>query len=360
MSTDYRAIPGLLYEFQMRLHALQYLRAIAAIAVVWSHAVIQRDEYRQYLAETGAWGVDVFFVISGFIMVFISKPTDTPKKFLVNRISRVVPLYWFFTLLTAVILLAMPNLFNNSEFSWIATIKSFLFIPEVSITKSNDLWPILAPGWSLNYEMFFYVVFALSLFAPVKYRVWACCTAIVALMVLAGVFDNGGPITQFYSQPIVLEFILGMLLAIAFKRDLLRVSQPVAWFLIVAGFVLLIFLPSPREFVILSHGIPALIIVTGTLYCKMGESRFFVMLGDSSYSLYLCHIFTLGGCRLILVPMLGEGRMAAILFAILSTLICIASGVVVHYMIDNWLLKKERFADLSRLAKGRKASVAGN
>ncbi len=344
----------------MRLHALQYLRAIAAIAVVWSHAVIQRDEYLQFLADTGAWGVDIFFVISGFIMVFIAKPTDTPKKFISNRISRVVPLYWFFTLLTALILLLMPNLFNNSEFSWVATIKSFLFIPEVSITQSNDLWPILAPGWSLNYEMFFYVMFALSLFAPFKYRIWTCCTAIVAILLLAGIFDDGGPVTQFYSQPIVLEFILGMLLAIVFKRNLLKVSQTVAWFLIIAGFVLIITLPSPPGLRIFAIGIPALMIVTGTLYCKMGESRFFVMLGDSSYSLYLCHIFTLGLCRLILPPILGEGRLAAILFAVLATLICIASGVVVHYLIDNWFLRKERITDLQRLANGRNTTVAGN
>lgn len=345
----------------MRLHALQYLRAIAAIAVVWSHIAIVRDEYLQYLLHTGAWGVDVFFVISGFIMVFISKPTDTPAKFIKNRISRVVPLYWFFTLLTAVLLLVMPGLFANIQFDWVATIKSFFFIPEFYIGAQTDqVWPILAPGWSLNFEMFFYAMFALSLFAPVKYRIWVCCTAIFAVLVLAIVFNNGGPIAEFFSQTVVLEFILGMLLALVFKRNMLNVSQPVAWFLIIAGFLLIMVLPVPDGLRIFAWGIPALMIVTGTLYCRMGESRFFVMLGDSSYSLYLCHLFTLGLCRLILVPILGEGRMAALLFAILSTLICIASGVVVHYLIDNWLLKKERIADLSRLGKGRNARATGH
>lgn len=345
----------------MRLHALQYLRAIAAIAVVWSHAVIQNGEYMQYLAKTGAFGVDIFFVISGFIMVFISKATDTPQRFISNRISRVVPLYWFFTLLMAVILLAMPGIFKNSDFSWVATIKSFLFIPEVTITQSHELWPILAPGWSLNYEMYFYAMFALSLLAPVKYRIAVCCASIVAILLLCRMLDNGGPITRFYGEPIVLEFILGMALAVVFKRDMLKVNQPFAWFLIIAGFVLIMTLPvPPPEFRIFTIGLPALMIVTGTLYCKMGENRFFVILGDSSYSLYLCHIFTLGVCRLILPPILGEGRTAAILFAILATLICIASGVVVHYLIDNWLLRKERLSSLPLPGKSRGTSVARN
>ena len=61
----------------MRLHALQYLRAFAALAVVYSHIVIQVEPYQEWLLEFGSFGVDIFFVISGFIMIYISKPTDT-------------------------------------------------------------------------------------------------------------------------------------------------------------------------------------------------------------------------------------------------------------------------------------------
>lgn len=335
----------------MRLHSLQYLRAIAATAVVWSHAVIQRDEYEHFLRETGAFGVDIFFVISGFIMVYISKPTDTPQKFLYNRISRVVPLYWFFTLLMAALLLLLPGLFENSNFSLAATIKSFLFIPEVSIVDPNEFWPILAPGWSLNYEMYFYVMFALSLLAPVRFRMWVCCASILLVMLICRLFYTGGPITNFYGENVVIEFIFGMLLAFAFMRNKISMGQPMAWGLIIVGFAILVSLPPPDGLRLIFIGIPALMIVTGTLFCKLPENRFLVLLGDSSYSLYLCHIFTLGVCRMILPPFLGQGQMAAILFALISTLICIASGIVVHYLVDNWLLKKERVETLIGMTK---------
>jgi len=341
----------------MRLHSLQYLRAVAAIAVVWSHAVIQVDQYQQFLNKTGAFGVDIFFVISGFIMVYISKPEHTPTRFLSNRISRVLPLYWFFTLAMAALLLVMPALFKNSTFSVLAVIKSFLFIPEYTITEGNEIWPILAPGWSLNYEMYFYTLFALSLLAPHRHRIWVCCALITVFFLAFRFLGQGGAISTFYGDFIVYEFVFGMVLALLFMKGKLRMNQAMAWGLVIAGFALLLVLTVPAHLKIVLIGIPALMIVTGTLFCKLPENKFFVMLGDSSYSLYLCHIFTLGICRVILPSFLGEGRMAAILFAVISTLICIASGVVVHYLIDNWLLRRERFTTIRNLIKSDNTNI---
>ncbi len=327
----------------MKLHALQYLRAVAAIAVVYSHAAIQVDSYKHYLSELGAFGVDIFFVLSGFIMVYISKPTDTPLAFFKNRFRRVVPLYWFFTLLMASILLFMPSIFKNSTFDLTASLQSLLFIPHFSIAQKEMVWPILAPGWSLNYEMYFYALFALSLLLARQYRVWFVGACIFAVFALANLSGSKSAISLFYSDAIVFEFLFGMVLAIVFLKGM-KVSNKAAWLMIVFGFALLIAsFPIPR---IIGYGIPALMIVAGTLYCRIPNVPFLVMLGDSSYALYLCHIFTLGVCRKVIPPFLGDSFASALIFAILATLICIVSGIVVHFAIDNWLLREERVTQL--------------
>ena len=340
----------------MKLHSLQYLRAIAATAVVWSHAAIQVDGYKPFLRETGAFGVDIFFVISGFIMVYISKPTHTPVDFFINRVKRVVPLYWFFTLFMAAILLFLPSIFKNSTFDLLATVKSLLFIPETSISHPEHVWPILAPGWSLNYEMYFYALFALALFAPAKMRVWVITLLISIIFLAANMMGGEGPIATFYSSSIVFEFVFGMVLALLFKRGL-KIKSSVAWVLLIVGFLMML-LPESELPRIVHYGIPALMIVVGTVFVSIGHSRFFVMLGDSSYSLYICHIFTLGICRKVIPPFLGDGQTAAISFAVISTLICIASGIVVHFVVDNWMLREQRFSDMSRFLKGRKGKGA--
>ena len=334
----------------MKLYTIQYLRAIASIAVVYSHAVIQVDAYEHLLTEAGSFGVDIFFVISGFIMVYIAKPNDTPKRFFINRVRRVVPLYWFFTLLMAAILLLMPEIFKNSAFSWSAFLKSLLFIPDYSIADPNMVWPILAPGWSLNYEMYFYLLFALSLFLPAQWRIAAITLCITAVFFLATAATQASAAQLFYADTIVFEFVFGMLLALAFKRGF-KLPQLVAVGLFVAGFAVLLWnVDAPR---IVAFGLPALAIVTATLFINLPANRFGLLLGDSSYALYLVHIFTLGVLRKILPPFLGDGMQAAVLFTIIATVICIISGIVVHYLVDNWLLTEARARQIGNLWRGR-------
>ena len=324
----------------MRLHALQYLRAIAALAVVYSHTVIQVADYEQYLTEAGSFGVDIFFVISGFIMIFIAKPDDRPVKFLTHRIRRVVPLYWFFTFLMAAILLLMPSVFKATVFDLKALLLSLGFIPFWSLAHPHEAWPILAPGWSLNFEMYFYLVFALSLFLTERYRIAFIALVITGVFLVATYFNDGeSAMAFFFSKSLVFEFILGMLLAVAWKRGFRLPASTAAWMLLAATCVLLIKLPIPRIF---EYGLPSFFIVMACLYVRVGEHRWGVLLGDASYALYLSHIFTLGILRKFLAPILGEGQTAAYLFVAISLLVCLLVSVVIHKYIDNWLLRTER------------------
>lgn len=333
----------------MKLHALQYLRALAALVVVYSHACIQVPEYNTHLMEFGSFGVDIFFVISGFIMLYISKPNHTPKAFIVNRIRRVAPLYWFFTLLMAVIFLIVPSVFANTELRVQALIQSLLFIPHFSAAHPGEVWPIVAPGWSLNYEMYFYALFALSLFMAQKLRLWFISAAILLVFVAAITINSDGPFNKFFSDDVVFEFIFGMLLAKAWLSGV-RLPSSAGAALFVIGFFLLILhsqglgLAAMNMPGMILHGLPSTMVVAGTLFIKLPANKLGLLLGDASYALYLSHIFVLGALRVVLPNMLGDGPIAAMLFVATSVIVCLIASVPVHLLVDNWLLKEERLA----------------
>jgi exopolysaccharide production protein ExoZ len=129
----------------LQLKSIQILRAAAALGVLLDHAGRWLDVAP--IVDIGAAGVDLFFVISGFIMVYTSErlfgQTGAPQRFLARRIIRIVPLYWTLTAFAALVLFGFgPN-----------TLGSYLFIP-------THRGPILTVGWTLNYEMMFYSLFA--------------------------------------------------------------------------------------------------------------------------------------------------------------------------------------------------------
>ncbi len=325
-----------------RLHALQYLRAIAALLVVYSHATMQVPAWKELLPYTGAYGVDIFFIISGFIMVYITKPNATPMNFLVNRARRVVPLYWFFTLLMALILFFLPSVFKTGEFSWLTLVQSLFFIPHYSLQNPDFVWPIVAPGWSLNYEMYFYILFAVSLLFAQQFRVAFITVAITVVWAIFTAMDSSVAIPRFLSDPAVFEFVAGMLLALAWKRGV-TLSSTAGWVLVIAGFVIVSVAPTDIHHW-LRISLPSFLIVFGFLYIQVPVSRFGLMLGDSSYALYLSHIFVLGALRAIVPDNLPATPMYAWGFIIVSLIITTLVGIVVHFLVDNWLLREERLS----------------
>lgn len=335
----------------MRLHALQYLRAVAALAVVYSHSVTQVEGYETYLAHAGSFGVDIFFVISGFIMIYIAKPTNTFGKFIVNRARRVIPLYWFFTFLMAAILFLLPSVFKATEYDTLALILSLGFIPHWSMVTPTEAWPIVAPGWSLNFEMYFYFVFALSLFFAEKYRIAFITLVISTVFLLAQFFDNGeSAIAHFFALSMVFEFVFGMLIALAWQRGF-RLPSSISWLvLVVATGMLFLHLPVSR---IIEYGVPSLLIVMACLFINVKEWRFGILLGDASYALYLSHIFVLGVLRKVLPPVLGEGQNAAYLFVVISLIVCTIASLFIHKYIDNWLLVRDRLPKFFKNAENQ-------
>jgi exopolysaccharide production protein ExoZ len=115
--------------------------------------------------NTGGAGVDIFFVISGFVMIISSQSlltrSDGWKQFGLRRIVRIVPLYWSLLTLKLVTLLLVPSVLRVTHIAPWAIIGSYLFVP--SFNHDGDIAPILFVGWTLNFEMFFYLLLAIAL-----------------------------------------------------------------------------------------------------------------------------------------------------------------------------------------------------
>ena len=185
-----------------QLISIQYLRALAALMVVLHHAITQNDwlynPIEGYYAF--AWGADIFFVISGFIM-YVAARNENHADFLGRRIIRVVPLYWGATFA----LLAINTHFhiwgiNSGDFSHL--IKSLFFIPDYSPYHPDMLWPYLIQGWTLNYEMLFYLIFFFGLM--VKRTLIVSNIAILSLFCLGILIEPQDAILKAYTKPILL------------------------------------------------------------------------------------------------------------------------------------------------------------
>ena len=152
----------------VRLVGIEYLRACAATAVMLFHYALASG-YSGALVALGQFGVDVFFVISGFIMWTVSRDEASPAGFLLRRIVRIAPLYWLATLAAALVTTeGGVTLGLGAPAGDLA--KALFFIPAYSARSPDVVEPILSVGWTLNLEMAFYALFAASLAAPRRRR----------------------------------------------------------------------------------------------------------------------------------------------------------------------------------------------
>jgi len=325
---------------------IQYLRGVAASMVVWHHAAGQiRGMAAQVPWEFGTSGVDLFFVISGFIMVVTtSGGRVTPVEFWRRRVVRVVPLYWLLTLLMVAVALVAPGLFKTLKVQASTLIQSLLFVPHFSQSFPGVVWPLLVPGWTLNFEMFFYLVFGLVLFLPERRRLLPLVAFFVALTAIGFVFGPfASAAAQTYTHPMLLEFAAGAAIGAWWLSGRWRLPSSTSWLLIGAGFVLLL-LRDREPLGTSTQIIGAVLAVVGALDARFAawKSALLQALGDSSYSLYLTHIFTLGALRVVWNRLLPAPPTlaATIVFMLLSLVVCAAVGWLVYRWVEAPLLAR--------------------
>jgi peptidoglycan/LPS O-acetylase OafA/YrhL len=289
--------------FPMRLntkvHSLQAARAIAAWLVITDHALLEITQGKpQNWVTHLAWalgnaGVSVFFVISGFIMVHICWESfgrsGAAASFIRRRVIRIVPLYWLATI--AALAYHRVSATHGAHAGWLELVYSLAFIP---YSDSEGLWePIVPQGWSLNYEMMFYVIFALSL-------LFRRLIALPAVGVTLGSFVIVGPLLPnetlaYLASPIVLWFLLGIGLGILWRQCGLEEPEWLAT-----------------------------------------SAKFLEPLGDASYSTYLIHGLTLTMLFRIWIMTVGP---PSIWIVPVSLAVATIGGWATHVVVERSLLR---------------------
>ena len=299
-----------------QVHSIHYLRAIAALMVVVLHINTGIEFMRHGTADIG-WlrgGVDIFFIISGFVMVkSTAGKAISPQDFFIRRCQRIVPLYWLATL---VMMTAIQGQF-------LFKFGSMFFVPMAN-PDSGALEPVVEPGWTLNYEMFFYLLFALSLLLAEKWRFWVLTALLSAMVVMSLIVPVSGVI-GFYTNPIMLEFLFGMAIA------KFQLKGPML--LIPLGFAAMyVFHPLIGSRVI-SLGLPAALIVMGAIggEHKVRSYRVFDVLGDASYSIYIFHLLALG----VLVKNWAGLGIDTAYFAPIALIFVVAMAVALHWFLER-------------------------
>lgn len=280
------------------LNSIQTLRALAAWLVVFHHYMQiahnfeQTDEISVALFKYGAIGVDLFFVISGFVIYLSASGKDvTPKVFALHRIARIAPAYWLFTLITAVLLIFAPGIVPLTLYEPAFLIKSLFFIPAQN-PAGIGIFPIITVGWTLNYEMAFYAIFLLSLYAPTKLRIPAIVLGV--LLLRKAVPGLGGDFV-FFTNKIVYEFLFGIFIAYAYQKGIIQRIPTALAVLMSAIAVWRIAGYGPVNHDPFRSGLPCAAIMIAAVSQERYFSRigFVGKLGDWSYSTYLCHVLVM-------------------------------------------------------------------
>lgn len=339
------------------LISVQYARAVAALLVVTGHVSGFSAFQAASTTHFGGVGVDIFFVISGFIMWETSKD-QSPADFLRRRIARIVPPYWFYTTLLVLLALAAPAFTPNIELSTKALLGSYFFIP---YTDHRGLMnPILLQGWTLNLEMYFYFVFAFSLFLSDRRARFLGVSAFFAIAILIGLFvDSSWAAVSRFTSTILLEFVMGMAVSAIWLRW--RISFSAALAILLLSVAALFYAEirmqnSGINFIV--FGIPAAFFLLGLLNMETSLAKrplpWLVATGDASYSLYLAHPFILSAVHIIfqrwLQNYLGSDSMV---LAITFALTAIITSVIFSYLSYMLLEKPAGRFVLKQLSGGR-------
>lgn len=333
-----------------RIEPLQVLRAIAAILIMAKHALYEVDQISPIDFNYGNYrfytvGIDIFFVLSGFIMIYISWGQSgwaASKDFMLRRALRIIPTYWFYTFLLAAVALLMPQVLGKAEFIPIDFLKSLFFIPYIN--SAGDMQPLLANGWSLNYEMYFYFIFALCLILPVRFSFWAMAAYFIVTS-QTNFFGLEGVALGFYGNDIVLEFLAGAFIGWLFVKNIRLPS----WFFYVglafmAGAIIALFYTDALLEMGITYSKPLVGFLSVALLVlpKKAEHirmpKWAVAIGDSSYTLYLAHPFAIGAITQIILLLNWQNVIHPWIIFITIFAISIIGSYIAYRIIEKPML----------------------
>ncbi|MBN8988322.1 MAG: acyltransferase [Rhizobiales bacterium] len=321
---------------------IQVLRFFAALAVVAFHVWgVAPDGFKvpesaiAFALSHGGHGVDLFFVISGFIIFYATHSSSlTPAEFLRRRVERIVPLYFFVIATATILALTLPATFGAPDwFTPRHILKSLAFI-----AFTDGEMPVVYVGWSLEYEMYFYLVVALLM--ALTRDVWRNTVVVFCALAIAGRIPGVEAALgnyAFFTDPMILEFVLGVIMGGVFVNG--RVSRPMAVAVVCAIAALLATDPANRVIV---FGLPSAGLVAAAAFVSRRRidpswlERAMGRLGDASYSIYLAQVETVSlASRFIagLVP-----GISPVLLIVVTSSIVVALGLALNIVVERPLL----------------------
>jgi exopolysaccharide production protein ExoZ len=308
---------------------LQLLRILAAAFVVLAHTLFEYEWAKPF----GTFGVDIFFVISGFIIVWITE--NNCDQFFVKRLVRILPMYWLFTFGISSVAYFLPSALRSATFDINHIVASLLFIPYW--TEGTGFAPILGLGWTLNFEMAFYLIFYISLLISHKYRALISSLFIFSIFYLlnSNEFYNEFSPFVFYSNGLWFEFIFGMFVALIFRKyqnfEINFFYFCGVSFLSLSGLVYLqlnslSIAPRFAQFGFLSMILVIAFIgfEKGFLRLGNGLKKTILWMGEVSYPLYLIHSYVIGVIHRLLFKDIN--------FPLLFILSLVGSVVASHFV----------------------------
>lgn len=358
-----------------QLALLQSLRAVAAGMIVVRHLGIWQYKYFPQVALLPREllpceaGVDLFFVISGFIMMHITPRAHQSWRdqgiFLFRRFARIYPAYWAVAIPLLLLWLWNPNLINNFQGNHVDVSASLLLYP-------SQYAPVLTVAWTLVCELTYYVIASFvfyfeGFFRMVIIGIWLA-VILGANLLHSGVFHD--PWIQTFLVGLTLEFIGGMYLAYFLQRGLRRISPIVAAVVVLAAFAM-IFVGGvwhdarKQEDLtrVALYGVPSFLIVWMVLQMDIqGEWNWFAKLaplGDRSYSLYLLHLPVIAlVCRMAVLALPHASRVEVFLVLIATVFAIVIPVECLHQFVEKPAHSFCRMLT-SRIRPPRRGSVGG-
>ena len=332
-----------------KINSLQALRAYAAVSVMLGHGILEFHSTKGIDMPFNEFpliaGVDIFFVLSGFVMFYTSgKMFGRPGavlEFWRRRFIRLVPLYWFFTSLMVAVLLFLGNHVRSTEFDLWNIISSYLFLP--SERPGGRIAPVLSLGWTLNYEIFFYFTFGMLLLLNKSRGLICLIASFLFLIIVNSLYDFHFVPVRFWGNSIILEFISGVLLGVLKDRGDFQKSLPFCFGIFLLGLIILLLgcgLDVPR---FIKGGLPATLMVYAALALPMAADRkipaWIILLGDSSYALYLCHRFVLRAVTMLFAVVAIPPANELILYVLATLSGSVILSILVHKFIETPFLR---------------------
>jgi exopolysaccharide production protein ExoZ len=331
---------------------IQILRLFAAVAVVAFHALgVAPNGFEvpesaiSFALSYGGRGVDLFFVISGFIIFYATRCAKlTPAQFLRRRVERIVPLYFFVIVAVTILATTLPATFGTPD--WYTPrhiLKSLAFI-----AFTDGEMPVVYVGWSLEYEMYFYLTVALLM--ALTRDVWRNLVMIFSALAMVGRIpgvDAALGNYAFFADPMILEFVLGVIVGSLFVNG--RVSWPIPVAAACAIAALLVTDPANRVIV---SGVPSACLVAAAAFVSRKRidpswpELALARLGDASYSIYLAQVQTVSLASTSIAGLIPA--IPSLLLIIVTSGIVVALGLLLNILVERPLLKLgRRFGGLS-------------